>query len=184
MPRWTLSYASSTSEMTHLLPLTFIALAALALIGALLFLWHSVREALTPAGEALLGNEIVSRERAALLSEKHSLLIALRDLEAEREAGKLSQEDFSELSGRYRARAREVLRALDEQLAPHRASAKALLESALGSANPAAPAGKSDPVLSAGVNQQHQVCACGVVNDIDAVFCKKCGARLGAGQGA
>jgi hypothetical protein len=51
----------------------------------------------------------------------------LKDLEYERSVGKISEEDFAELSVRYRAEAKELLRALEEELAPRRHEAEARL---------------------------------------------------------
>jgi hypothetical protein len=153
--------------MPDLLPTLFIVLGACALVLTLFWLWQSLRQAFAhvdeaPAAPLLAG----SQQRAALLTEKHELLVALKDLESERDGGKLSDADYHELNARYRARAREVLKALDAQLAPHRDAARALLTgSAALPAIPAAPAANS--------------CAsCATANDGDAVFCKKCGARL------
>jgi hypothetical protein len=114
----------------------FIVLGAFALMLTLYYLWQSLRVAMGSQMDAGLGTDVVAPERAALLAEKHTLLVTLRDLENEREAGKLSQEDFSELSARYRGRAREVLRLLDEQLAPHRQGAKDLIASTRGAGQP------------------------------------------------
>lgn len=48
-----------------------------------------------------------------LLFERENLLAALRDIRFDREMGKLSEEDFSTLDTRYRARAVDVLKQLD-----------------------------------------------------------------------
>lgn len=149
----------------------FIALASAALVLTLVWLWQSLRHAFVHTLGAPPVESIVSPERAALLAEKRTLLVALKDLEAERESGKLSQEDFSELNAQYRQRARAVLQQLDGMLAPHRADAKRLLAGA-ETAAPAVPA----PAPAA-----HGCTGCGATNDPDAVFCKKCGTRLEAG---
>jgi glutathione S-transferase len=156
--------------MPNLLPTLFIALASTALILTLVWLWQSLRHAFVHTLGAPPVESIVSPERAALLAEKGNLLVALKDLEAERESGKLSQEDFRELNAQYRQRARAVLQELDGMLAQHRADAKRLLAGAeLQVAAPSAAA------AAPGCKR------CGVANDPDAVFCKKCGARLEAG---
>jgi hypothetical protein len=151
----------------------FIVLGACALVVTLLWLWQSLREAvvqspqlMAAAGEGSSAH--VSSERAKLLAEKQSLLLALKDLSGERDAGKLSEEDFSELNNRYRARAREVLKELDGQLAPYREQARKLIEGALANAGTAPAAAASSRACP----------SCSVVNDTDAVFCKKCGTRL------
>jgi hypothetical protein len=163
--------------MPNLLPMVFIALVALALLMTLLWLWQSLRHAFLHAlSVPQAARPIVSTARAALMAEKASLLMALRDLEAERESGKLSGEDFRQLNEQYRVRAREVLRELDALLSPHRQDAKALLDAAVS--------GKLESTLAPVTTQSAQGAAapgcnaCGAGNDVDAVFCKKCGARL------
>jgi hypothetical protein len=160
--------------MPNLIPTVFIALAASALALTLLWLWQSLRLAFVHTLATQAASAIVSPERAALLAEKQSLLLALRDLEAERDSGKLSGADFAQLNGQYRTRARDVLRELDALLAPHRADAKALLAAAGGKTSAGStPAGALD------VQPAPDTCrGCGMTNDADAVFCKKCGARL------
>lgn len=157
--------------MPNLLPIVFIVLTSLALVLTLLWLWQSLRHAFVHTLAAPKHSEVISAERAALLAEKRTLLLALKDLENERTSGKLSGEDFDELNEQYRKRAREVLRELDGMLAPHRGRAKELL-SGIGTAAAPAPQPKA---ASAAV----QTCSsCGLNNDMDAVFCKKCGTRL------
>ena len=53
-----------------------------------------------------------------LRGERDVLLASLEDLERERDAGDLSEEDYALLRGRYTARAAEVLRALEETSVP------------------------------------------------------------------
>lgn len=164
--------------MPNLLPTLFIIFGACALVVTLYWLWQSLRQTFAHAEDAQVALETVSSARAALLSEKQSLLVALKDLESERDNGKLSEADFAELNARYRARARTVLKSLDTQLAPHRETAKALLRGASEMA-------KSEPEKPAAADLEAaastRACAsCATVNDADAAFCKKCGAKLQA----
>jgi ribosomal protein L40E len=188
--------------MPNLLPVLFIVFGACALILTLYFLWQSLRGAFVHSAPQPLeaARTPAVRERMALLDEKHALLMALKDLENERESGKLSEGDFKELNGRYRSRARDVLRALDAQLAPHREAARSLLRGSLVAVAPvaSAPAAVESgrPNSSAGeveraarvtasaladtesASQAHACPSCSVHNEPDAVFCKKCGTRL------
>jgi rRNA maturation endonuclease Nob1 len=170
--------------MPNLLPTLFIIFGACALVVTLYWLWQSLRQTFAHVEEAQVATETTSSARAALLAEKQSLLVALKDLESERDNGKLSEADFSELNARYRARARSVLKALDTQLAPHREAAKALLR---GAASADAGMGADKPVKSAKAataatsDLATRTCgSCSTVNDADAAFCKKCGAKLQA----
>ena len=178
--------------MANLLPPVFIALAALALVLTLFWLWQSLRLALVHSLGAAPA-PVVSAERATLLAEKQALLLALKDLENERESGKLSNADFDELNAQYRTRAREVLRALDAQLAPHRVDAKALLSGVGSRSSQAKPTSSAQPTAVAApaftststpattsADGDTACKACGSKNDQDAVFCKKCGTRMRA----
>jgi hypothetical protein len=160
--------------MPNLLPTLFIALCSLALLLALLWLWQSLRDVLVQTGTIAPPREAISPERAALLAEKQSVLLALKDLETEHEAGKLSDADFAQLNAQYRGRARNVLRELDALLGPHRGAARALLKTAAegGKTEATAAANSSKP------EREQKACSCGTGNDPDAVFCKKCGTRL------
>ena len=161
--------------MPNLLPIVFLVLASLALVLTLFWLWQSLRHAFVHTLAAPQASGVVSPERAALLQEKQTLLLALKDLESERDAGKLSSDDYRELNDQYRKRAREVLRQLDGMLSPHRDRARALLVGA-----PAAAVAQSgdNPQPIAAAPAADSCKSCGAGNDADAVFCKKCGARL------
>jgi hypothetical protein len=183
--------------MASALPSLFVALAGLCLALVLFQLWQSLR-ILLARGKALRltsapGHAHAGRE--ALLREKDELLTAIRDVRSEHDLGKLSAADSQQLEQRYRTRARDVLRNLDEQLAPYRERARALLEETppgagdaarAGESNPAQAAaeksaGESKPARAAGEKERLKCAACGSSNDTDAVFCKKCGARVAAG---
>jgi hypothetical protein len=66
--------------------------------------------------------------------EKRAVLRALKDLEYERGVGKISPEDYAELSARYRAEAKRLIQAVDETLAPARAEVERALQKRLGKA--------------------------------------------------
>jgi hypothetical protein len=162
--------------MPNLLPIVFIVLASLALLLTLLWLWQSLRHAFVHALAGPTASGVVSPERAALLQEKQNLLLALKDLENERDSGKLSSDDYRELNDQYRKRAREVLRQLDGMLSPHRARARSLLDGAPAMTVAAASFEKPQPLAT--VTAANSCQSCGTGNDADAVFCKKCGARV------
>jgi hypothetical protein len=131
---------------------------------------------------------IGQRTRAALEREKMLALRALKDLEFDRAMGKLSDEDFHEMSGRLRTRAARLMRQLDagagyrdrvERDLAKRLGDKAAesqdsrgpspLQADAGGARRAGPDPSSAPRTCA---------ACSTLNDIDARFCKGCGAKL------
>jgi hypothetical protein len=169
--------------MPNLLPTVFIVLGACTLVLTLFWLWQSLRHTLAHADEAQVAVlDTASTSRATLLGEKQSLLVALKDLESERDTGKLSEADFVDLNARYRARARTVLKELDAQIAPHREEAKALLKAA-AELKPGSSVGDS-VAESVAVAAPGSCPKCSTANDADAAFCKKCGAKLQLGAEA
>lgn len=104
----------------------FLVAAGAALLGALLILWNSV--------QALTGDAPLTLEEALTLTapsteeeRKVAVLRALKDLEYERSVGKLSEEDYNDLTRKYRQEAKQLLQAVDESMAEGRERASALL---------------------------------------------------------
>jgi hypothetical protein len=110
-----------------------LALAGGALLAAIAGLWNSLR---VLAGDAPLSlHEAIDLGAPSALQErKQKILLALKDLQREHALGKISDDDFKDLSARYRAEAKQLLREMDEDLAPARAKAEALLEARLSGA--------------------------------------------------
>lgn len=117
--------------MESFLPFLFIALSALSLLACISFMWASLRSLLGGEHQLYLEQSGAVRKRAELLDEKESILRSLKDLEFEREVGKLSDEDFKRLDGEFRQRAKAILRALDEDLRDHKQKAQALVQAEL-----------------------------------------------------
>jgi hypothetical protein len=104
------------------------------------------------------------RTRVALEREKLLVLRSIKELEFDKAMGKLSATDFEEMSGRLRTRAARLIRQLDAG-GGYRAQVEADLAKRLGEIPP-------EP-------QAARFCAaCGAARDLDAKFCKQCGARL------
>lgn len=158
--------------MGNALPLFFTIITALCLALVFYGLWRSLRALVGTDADAGDRRTIGAGDREALLNEKQSLLQGLRDLEQERDVGKMSQDDFETVNARLRARAREVIKQLDAQVAPFRAKAEALVPTIVG-AQSIAPIPPSDPACS----------KCQTQNETDAVFCKKCGNKLANREG-
>ncbi len=109
---------------------------------------------------------IGQRTRAALEQEKANTLRTIKELEFDRAMGKMSEEDFHEMSVRLRGRAARLMKQLDAG-AGYRPKIEQDLAKRLGDA-----AEKSSA-------QAQRTCArCSTANDIDARFCKNCGERL------
>jgi hypothetical protein len=113
--------------------LAFLVAAAGVLVLVITLAWVSV-QSLT--GSASLGFEEALGMGAPSKAEeeKRSVLRALKDLEYERSVGKISPEDYAELSAKYRAEAKRLIQALDETLAPARAEVETALQKRLDKA--------------------------------------------------
>jgi ribosomal protein L40E len=92
--------------------------------------------------------------------EKSLALRSIKELEFDRAMGKVSERDFTEMSGRLRARAARIIRQLDAG-GTYRERIEKEIASRVGRPANACP-------------------SCDAQNDIDARFCKKCGTALGA----
>lgn len=96
-----------------------LAFASGALLAVIWVLWASLRTFLgeTPlegADAYALGAPRAEEE------QKRAVLRTLKDLEAERSVGKISEDDYQMLVAKYRAEAKRLLRRLDEEAAPRR----------------------------------------------------------------
>ena len=170
------------------LPWLFVVLAAASLVGGIFLLWESLRAALgaTDVFEIRATAEADTRRR--LLERKDALLKNLADLKFDRDAGKISEQDFEALDAKLRGQAKEVLRLLDEDAAPFRQRAEELITKRLAAADRAPYRSKpvDRPVVEdeeteppAVVAPERPQCpSCETPNEPDAVFCKKCGARM------
>ena len=153
-----------------------VGTAVLTLAGGVLLivisiLWASVR---TLAGDApiTLDEAIALGAPTAIEEQKRAVLQALKDLEFERSIGKIADGDYEEIVARYRAEAKRLLRAVDEDLAPLRERAATYVAEQLGTERPQKPSKTAKKAAA-------PACAgCGTENDADAAFCKKCGAKL------
>jgi len=173
-----------------MLPAFFIGLSSVMILLGLAALWQSLRSVL--AGGAAVGLDTGPGlpERAALQSEKRTLLRAIKDIQFEREMGKLSDEDFERLDKAYRARAKRVLALLDQDLEPYLVRAEREVTKAMGEEDPTAyrgggrvrrrkrKAGKKRRRARTPEPMGIACPSCGALNDHDALHCKACGARV------
>ena len=185
-------------------PLLFVVLSAFAVC---LSVWALVKSAmaLTTEPDALEEMVATGRRRKELLREKQSLLKALKELEFDHEMGKISDADYAEIAQQYRARAVRILKRLDEG-GEYRDRIEAeivqLRQNGIekpnkpdpGSSVIAAPGASPEPVkgedrdplndlakaaVEATTQSDRRRCeACGADNEGDAVFCKRCAARV------
>src|ERR1041385_7099241 len=100
-----------------------LVLAGGTLLGAVTLLWSSLGR-LTGESPLSLDEAIGLAAPSAEEERKRSVVRALKDLDYERSVGKISEEDYADLSARYRSEAKDLLRSLDSGLAPLRKSAE------------------------------------------------------------
>jgi hypothetical protein len=173
--------------LTRGLPTALLVLAAGALILVIALVWASV-QSLTGQAPLTLEDAMSLAAPRAEEEQKRAVLRALKDLEYERSVGKITEEDYTELSARYRRQAKELLRSLDESLSPGRERVAALVEARLTGTEPAAERPKKRRKKSAATGDAararptRRCLSCEVKNELDARFCKGCGQSL-AGEG-
>ncbi len=146
--------------------------------------------AVAPDGAQVIGG----RTRAALEREKTLALRSIKELEFDHAMGKVSEKDFTEMSGRLRARAARILRQLDAGSGYREEIEREISRRVGGSAaSPeSGPTIVSSAVASVATESSvsvetgsveistHACTSCGTHNDADARFCKGCGSRLEA----
>jgi hypothetical protein len=124
---------------------------------------------------------IGQRTRAALEREKTLALRAIKELEFDRAMGKLSEEDWKEMSGRLRTRAGRLMRQLDAG-AGYRAQIERDLAQKLADADARLKGSRDEARRDEARRDEtagERLCAaCSTGNDADARFCKGCGQRL------
>ena len=124
-----------------------------------------------------------ARLRADLEREKALTLRSIKELEFDRAMGKLSEQDFDQMSGRLRSRAIGIMKQLEAGASVYRQEIERELAARIGKPPAPAPAPKvrSAPAATESDRRpdlQVPQCACGTANDVDAKFCKNCGAKL------
>jgi hypothetical protein len=125
------------------------------------------------------------RTRVALEREKLLTLRSIKELEFDRAMGRLSDEDWNEMSGRLRARAARLMRQLDAGAGYRAQIEKDLAKRIEGDARlkPSRSSDAGDRAIdgrSASLSGERLCASCDTANDTDAKFCKGCGQPLAA----
>jgi hypothetical protein len=162
-----------------------LVLASGALLGTIALLWASVRtlsgDAPLPADLELLAAQ--HRDVDALAEQKRRVLRALKDLEGERALGKIDEADYEALAMQYREEAKALMRQMDDDVAPALAEAERVAREYLAKQG-LGPSATSDATADAANARERVTCpACAASNEIDAAFCKKCGATMKKASG-
>lgn len=169
-------------------PTIALAVAAATLVYALGQLYTMVWALSRPERMAQVGQAPGSFTQAELRDEKRRLLRAIKELEFDHGMGKLSTGDFETVIATYRLRAIEVMRALEGGASLHPDLAQLLIERRKASSAPAAPEPVVEgpalaPAVLGPLDETTRICGvCGRTNDLDARFCKYCGASMAKDQ--
>jgi hypothetical protein len=115
---------------------------------------------------------IGQRTRAALEREKMLALRAIKELEFDKAMGKVSDDDFRDMSGRLRTRAGRLMRQLDAG-GGYREQVERDLAKRLGGG-----VATQAVVDTSSLPAARSCASCSTVNDTDARFCKECGGKL------
>lgn len=168
------------SSPEHLILISLTIAAAGAAAGA----FYRTLVPLTAPLVLRTGEPVSERTRAALEREKMLVLRTIKELEFDRSMGKLSARDFDEMSGRLRTRALSLMKQLDLDATGYRAAIEQELavrvrKSKGSTLQEPRPAAREDSRVAAVPDVTVAgACRCGTSNDVDAVFCKRCGTRL------
>lgn len=182
-------YAVLVEKMRLGPPLVMLGLGGMTLAFTGAALWRVIdplARAVAPAAPTGRG----SRRPRELEREKQLVLKAIKEIELDFQMRKIAERDYREMIERYRTRAMRLIgeieagddyRVLIERelamrikLAPEKASEKA----SAPAPTPAAAGSPPSPTPSAAPIGRPSCPGCGTLNDEDAQFCKKCGARV------
>jgi len=111
------------------------------------------------------------RTRVALEREKALVLRSIKELEFDRAMGKVSENDWRDMSGRLRARAAGLMRQLDAG-----AGYREQIERDLGARLKPRATELGD--VGAKASAERRCAQCQTLNDRDARFCKQCGSAF------
>jgi hypothetical protein len=111
------------------------------------------------------------RTRVALEREKLLTLRSIKELEFDRAMGRLSDEDWNEMSGRLRARAARLIKQLDAGVGYREQIEKDLAKRMESDA-------RREPTRTPKPTAERICASCQSGNDADAKFCKACGQPL------
>lgn len=183
---------------------TGVLVVAGGLVVAVLVVGYLAVDALLSEGEDLSTvADFAQSELRELEREKSAILGSIRDLENERDLGKISAADFEALDAFFRKRAVDVMKKIDRDLSSWRKRAEALVAERIEQARRAAPPTavaapartapvhpsneEAEPVAAAGPWPAPATRSCGACDtpiDPDSNFCKKCGKRVTCTCGA
>jgi hypothetical protein len=165
-----LGYGAFAARLSFGPPLVVLGLGGMTLVLAALALYRMLDPLLHVGPDKIEAPQAPARMRE-LERDKQAVLKAIREIELDYQMRKIAEPDYREMLQRYRTRAMRIIRELDAG-----DNYRVLIEEELKTrlaAMAAAPAPAATTSTAA--------CkSCGTSNDADALFCKKCGGKMGA----
>lgn len=180
-----------------------VLVVAGGLVVAILAVGYLAIESLLSEGEELSTvADVAQSELLELDREKAAILSSIRELENERDLGKISPTDFESLDAFFRKRAVDVMKKIDRDLSSWRKRAEAMVAERVEKAAVATRAKKAaaparaepapEPKRAVEATAPAETApaaarACGACDtpvDPDSNFCKKCGKRVTCTCGA
>jgi hypothetical protein len=147
-------------------PLVVLGLGGMTVVLAGLALYRVVDPLLRSEPDRVEAPRAPARLRE-LEREKQAVLKAIREIELDYQMRKIAEPDYRDMLQRYRTRAMRIIRELDAG-DNYRALIEEELKTRLGA------------MATATVSKTAVACpSCATGNDADALFCKKCGTKLG-----
>lgn len=158
-----LSMAAATvavmlTRYTHPVALLVMSAGVLA-CGLAAYFFHTALYSLVGPKRAPVA--VTGQRRETLAADKNRILHTIKELEFDHRMGKVNAKDFDQLAAPLRRKAAMLIEELDR-----------IDEDGAVGDHGALPTSGARP------DPQGRGCACGVVNDHDAKFCKSCGATL------
>ena len=176
-----LGCATAVTFMARGQGLTAVILLGLLMAAAALVGYAALR-ALRPLVSPEVDRTVMvgQRTRIALEREKLMTLRSIKELEFDRAMGRLSDEDWNEMSGRLRGRAARLMRQLDAGAGYREQIEKDVAKRVVSDAR-LRPSRDQDTAEGGGratASAERPCASCQTTNDHDARFCKSCGAKL------
>lgn len=109
----------------NIIATAFIVLAGVFVFAVLFALYKSFTASLSLSNLHMHSTQLPENEEK--LAEKQAVLRHIKDLQFERDVGKISEQDYTRLNAQFRKRARALIHDIDEELDPFHAQASTLL---------------------------------------------------------
>ncbi len=168
----TMVYGTTVMQLRMSAPLVMLGLGGLTLVLAGIALWRVLEPLSGAEGVVRLAPRAPLRMRE-LEREKQLVLKAIKEIEFDYQTRKVAEPDYKDMIERYRRRAMRLITEIEAG-----DNFKPLIERELRDRLAAQDAAGELPKDTAATTDPAACPSCGVRNDEDAQFCKKCGGKL------